>query len=1006
LPEGYYNPEQQDGCMLMNKRYKPLFILFTVVLVFSSFASVYRILPTARATYVEGAITQDTDWTLVDSPFIVSNDITVNPVATLTIEPGVQVRFADNFSMTVNGRIIADGTNDRMILFTSNNLNASVGKWGTIKINGIKQSSITNCIIEYGTNGTTFESGSLNFQNNIVRSNQNGITINGGSVTIENNEITNNTVSGVNIAGGSQVTVQNNHINSDGDGVVLTGNLMGNINIAQNNVFLNNGTGISLEATAYLNTAIVQNNVSMNGYGFHVTTNAGTYITRNYISNNTNGIFYETGSHEAHFNDIYNNTLGIDASFNTNVSATYNYWGDMTGPFHSSLNPHGKGNPVSGDGTNIDFIFFLSEPIDYNNTAPTAILQTDKTLVAPDQNVTFIGTNSYDEERVDQYLYDFGDGANSGWTTLTLFNHTYSTVGTYTASLKVIDDFNATSQNTATSIITVQDLAPLNVAMSLSSQVADYNGNVTVTVYVSTASGGMANAVVTLLALRGGSFSPASGVTAQTGHFSTTFTAPNVTDVSYVRLIATATEAGYADGSCHEYLKVLSMLHTQLSTNPAIVKSEANVAAIFYVTNGLGQPVVNASLTVAADNGTLSSGTGVTGTDGSLTLNFTAPYTLSPVNVTFTVTAQHAGYTDGHDQETTTVFQNVLAVKLTPNLATITSEGNTTVTALVTCDANPVPNANVTVSSGSTGNFNSTTGITDSNGMATFPFTAPLTTSTLNATVAATATKSHYIDGASQTVITIVPKVLIVYLTADNYATISESNVSVTVHVTYNLAPVQNVNVTVTSENGGNFSQPNGATDAYGFAHFVFTTPQANAATDIVIRAECSKTGYAEGQDFLTLTDNAGNMSAQVIANSYAIMPDSSVVLTVKAAANSRPVVGAHVIISANAGNFSTTSGFTDANGTCSFVFNAPSTTIQLPVIMVANVTKNGYIGTENQTTINIIPVTPTHNEAGFPWVTMLLIIIPVIIAVIVIVLIKLKVILVSTGEENGESET
>ena len=87
----------------------------------------------------------------------------------------------------------------------------------------------------------TFESGSLNFQNNIVRSNQNGIMVNGGSITVENNEITNNTVSGVNIAGGSQVTVQNNVISSNGDGIVLTGNLTGNINIAQNNILLNNG---------------------------------------------------------------------------------------------------------------------------------------------------------------------------------------------------------------------------------------------------------------------------------------------------------------------------------------------------------------------------------------------------------------------------------------------------------------------------------------------------------------------------------------------------------------------------------------------------------------------------------------------------------------------------------------------------------------------------------------------------------------------------------------------
>jgi len=988
----------------MNKRYKLLLILFTMVFVFSSFASVYRILPTVGATYVEGTITQDTDWTLVDSPFIVSNNVIVNPSVTLTIEPGVQVRFGENFSITVNGRIVADGTDDRMIRFTSDSLNASTADWGTILINGTQQSSITHCVIEYGADGVTLESGSLYLGNNFVRFNSNGVIVTGGSIIIENNEIANNTIDGINLAGDSQVTIENNLISSNGDGIVLAGNLTGTINITQNNILLSGQSGIVLGADAFYDMTILQNNVSLNNNGFSVTTNESTYITRNYISNNTKGIFYENGiSHEAHFNDIYNNTVGVDVSPTASVDARYNYWGDESGPFHSSLNPGGRGNSVGGNGVNLDFIFFLSAPCDYNNAPPAAILQTDKTLVAPNQNVTFIGTNSYDDRRVDQYFFDFGDGNNSGWTTLSLFNHTYSTVGTYITSLKVIDDFNTTSQDVATTI-TVQDLTPLSVSMTLGNEVADYNGNVTVTVYVSNASGGMANAAVTLLALRGGSFSPASGVTDQTGHFSTAFTAPNVTDVSYVRLIATATEAGYADGSCHEYLKVLPMLHTQLSTDPATVKSEATVAAIFHVTNGLAQSVINASLTAAVDNGTLSAGTGVTGTDGSLTLNFTAPYTLSPLNVTITVTAQHAGYTDGHDQETITVLQNVLAVKLTPNLATITSEGNTTVTALVTCDANPVPNANVTVSSGSTGNFSSTTGITNSNGMATFPFTAPLTTSTLNATVTATATKSHYIDGANQTVITIVPKVLIVYLTADNYAAISESNVSVTVHVTYNLAPVQNVNVAVTSENGGNFSQPNGTTDAYGFAYFVFTTPQANAPTDIVIRAQCSKTGYADGQDFLTLTDNAGNMSVQVTASSYAIMPDGNAVLTVKAAANSRPVAGAQVTISANGtGNFSSTTGLTDVNGTYSFVYNAPSTTVQLTVAISANVTKNGYVANASQTTISVIPVTPTHNEEGFPWVTMLLIIIPVIIAVIVVILIKLKVIVVSTGEESAD---
>ena len=988
----------------MDRKQNLLFVLLATFLVFGAFTSAYRLVPMAKATYVEGTITQDTVWTLVDSPFIVSDNITVSPGATLTIEPGVQVRFGDNFFLTVNGGIIADGTNDGMIQFTSDDVNVSTGAWGTIQISGTQQSSITNCIVEYGQTGITLYGGSLNLQNDSVRYNLNGTVVMGGSINIENDEIINNTMDGINIAGGTQVTVQNNVVSSNGNGIDLTGDLTGSINIAQNNISLNGQSGIALEADAYQNVAIVQNNVSLNNYGFHVESNTSTYITNNYISNNTEGIFYEAGNgNEAYFNDIYNNSMGMDVSPQASVNATYNYWGDQSGPFQSSLNPDGKGNPVGGNGVNLDFIFFLSKPFEYNNTPPTAVLQTDKTTVAPNDNVTFIGANSFDDGRVDQYLYDFGDGTNSGWTTLSLFNHTYTTVGTYNANLTVVDDFGSMSQNPTAVTITVQDLPPLNVSMTLSNPVADDNGNVSVTVYVSDQYGtAVPNATVTLLPLKGGSFSPASGVTDSTGQFETTFTAPNVTDTTYVRLIATATETGYADGYAYTYVTVLSLLHIQMTTVPTTVKSEETVAVIFNVTGGLGQPIANASLTAASDNGTLSANTGMTASDGTVAFNFTAPYTLTAANVTFTAAAQEPGFTVGNDQETITVLPNILAVELTPQLSTIVSEGNTSVTASVTCDSSPVPNANVTISSGNEGNFTSVTGVTDSNGLANFLFTAPQTTSLFNATITATASRSHYIDGTGQAIISIVPKVLIADLTTQNYTVISEANVSMTVQVTYNLAPVQDANVTLTSTNGGNFSQPTGTTDANGFATFFFTAPQANEPTGVTLTAYCSKVGYADGQDSLTLTVSPGNISVQVTASTYETIPDSSIIVTVSAAANSRPVAGAQVIISTNFGNFSSTTGLTNVNGTCQFVFNAPSTNVQLPVAILANVTKNGYIGNGSQTTINVVPVTVTHVEGGFPVLTMLLIIIPLIIAVIVVVLIKLKVIVVSTGEESG----
>ena len=192
----------------MNRKCISLFVLLATFLFLGVFASAYRLLPIAKATYVEGTITQNTVWTLVDSPFIVSDNITVNPGATLTIEPGVQVMFGDTFSLLVNGGIIADGTNDKMIQFTSGDVNASAGAWGTIQINGNLQSSITNCIVEYGQNGITLTGGSLNLQNDNIEYNLNGTMVNSGSITIQNDEIINNTLDGINIAGGAEATVK------------------------------------------------------------------------------------------------------------------------------------------------------------------------------------------------------------------------------------------------------------------------------------------------------------------------------------------------------------------------------------------------------------------------------------------------------------------------------------------------------------------------------------------------------------------------------------------------------------------------------------------------------------------------------------------------------------------------------------------------------------------------------------------------------------------------------
>lgn len=70
---------------------------------------------------VGGPITTNTTWALADSPFEVTSNVTVNTGSTLTIEPGVVVKFDAGTNLTVldGATITANGTAAAPITFTS-----------------------------------------------------------------------------------------------------------------------------------------------------------------------------------------------------------------------------------------------------------------------------------------------------------------------------------------------------------------------------------------------------------------------------------------------------------------------------------------------------------------------------------------------------------------------------------------------------------------------------------------------------------------------------------------------------------------------------------------------------------------------------------------------------------------------------------------------------------------------------------------------------------------------
>jgi len=860
--------------------------LFSIILMLISSAFTFasrELVFTANATYVEGSITKDTVWTLIDSPFVISKNVSVYSNATLTIEPGVEVRFGGRFSLMVEGRLVAEGTQDNMITFTSNKDEPEAGDGGTIEFNGAQLSTFVYCVVEHATNGITVENGALKIQHSTISSNcESGIRILNGNVEVKSNEIVDNAESGIYITGDNQVTIQNNAIKSNGDGIILAENSTSGVNISQNVVLLNKQSGIHLDADDYSNIAILNNTLSSNYYGFQVSGNAETHITNNSISYNTVGIFYQAGNnHVAHFNDIYGNDLGMDVSSDVTVNAEYNYWGDESGPYHESLNPVGKGNPVGEDGVNLDFIFFLTAPVGYLNARPTARLLTDKSLISPIQTVMFIATSSSDDRCVDKYLFDFGDGENSGWTTLSIFVHEYSLNGTYHAYLTVMDDFGVTSDNIAETTINVQYLTSLQVSLISSSYTVDYGEEVSIAVQVTDGITAVGNATVTFLSINGGSSTPSSGLTNSTGHLTATFTAPSVTETTNVRIVATASKTGYADGSDYEYLEVLPPLLVQVTADPAHIKSEETATVTVHVTYR-EQPVAEALVTMSCDGGNLSATTGVTNSEGDALFSFTAPLSVTPLNVTITASAIKIGYIESVGQTTLTVEPKKLVVDVVADPTTLISEAVSHITAHVTYEGNPISNATVSISSDSGGNFSATTELTDSNGNATFILTAPQANAPLNLTIAVTATKTGYADGEGRLQIVVYPGTLGVQVIADPSTIESKGTSIVTVHVTCNATSVAEALVTV-SCNGGNLSATTGVTNSSGYCEFIFDAPRTTVQLTAIIVANANKNGYisSESQTTITVTPETGGGGWPITTILLIIIPIVIVVIIV-----------------------------------------------------------------------------------------------------------------------------
>jgi len=206
---------------------------------------IFLLLPIAGVhaqTFVSGHITADTIWTLEGSPYMVTADVTVRhathsgPTATLTIEPGVEVRFAPGTGLYVGdyykykypqyGAILARGTEESPIVFTSSAGTPAPGDWKGFYFRPPTNSGLTafeHCLIEYGgavNNANLYLDGvSPSITHTTVReSSGHGLFLNNASPGITHCTISDSAWSGIFMKGSS-----NPVIGGEGKGNIITG---------------------------------------------------------------------------------------------------------------------------------------------------------------------------------------------------------------------------------------------------------------------------------------------------------------------------------------------------------------------------------------------------------------------------------------------------------------------------------------------------------------------------------------------------------------------------------------------------------------------------------------------------------------------------------------------------------------------------------------------------------------------------------------------------------------
>jgi len=117
--------------------------------------TLFTLLATAAFSQTEVEGNQSGTWAATGSPYLVTGELTIPVGASLNIEAGVEIIFQGHYKFTVNGSLVASGTESDSIFFTASNPQTG---WHGIRLTESQSgSAFTYCHFEYGkTSGSDY----------------------------------------------------------------------------------------------------------------------------------------------------------------------------------------------------------------------------------------------------------------------------------------------------------------------------------------------------------------------------------------------------------------------------------------------------------------------------------------------------------------------------------------------------------------------------------------------------------------------------------------------------------------------------------------------------------------------------------------------------------------------------------------------------------------------------------------------------------------------------------